>query len=203
MTKRRGKRRSRSSTPARARKPAQAGYRVKSFVISDEPKQTYKPGIEDAIIDASTLAQKGRLEEAKAALQRIIAREPRAVEAHSDLAAVHVMLGDEETAEEILREIAEKFPNYVIPHTNLATIYLQRDQVDEAERLMRPLDRLKHFTPEEFRAYILTWSDLMAIKGDYDAALAWLRGLSKAIPGAAGIWKRRIRYWIGRLFQRG
>ncbi len=97
----------------------------------------------------------------------------------------------------------EKFPRYVFPRTNLAQTCLERGQVDEAEQLLIPLDKLRKFTSGEFRFYALTWSDVLAAQGNYEAALSWLRMLSEAMPGAPGIGSRQARYRIGQLSHRG
>jgi len=91
---------------------------------------------------------------------------------------------------------------YVLPRTNLASIYLRRGLVDEAEELLLPLDRLKKFTSSEFQYYALVWSDLLAHRDDFEAALSWLDMLSKVMPGAPGLRGRRIRYSVGRLLSR-
>ncbi|MBC8449019.1 MAG: tetratricopeptide repeat protein [Chloroflexi bacterium] len=145
----------------------------------------------------------GLLDEAKAAFQRIIEREPRAKEAYSNLAVVCMESGDQGTAEALFRETMEKFPRYVFPRTNLAQICLRRGQVEEAEKLLEPLDRLQKFTSGEFRFYVLTWSDILAAQGNYEAAQSWLRLLSKTLLSPSGLWGRRVRYGLGRVFRRG
>ena len=204
--KRRSKRKSqsRSSVPASVRKKlAQAGpgLQIRAFEISDEVKDTYKPGITDEIAEATILLKGGLLGEAKAAFRRIIEREPRAKEAYSNLAVAYKLSGDKEAAEALFRESVEKFPRYVFPRTNLAQTCLERGQVDEAAQLLIPLDKLRKFTSGEFRFYALTWSDVLAAQGNYEAALSWLRMLSEAMPGAPGIGSRRVRYRIGQLFR--
>ena len=202
--KSRAKSKSRPSVPAGMRKKlAQAGARlqIRAFEISDEVKDTYKPGITDEIAEATILLKGGHLGEAKAAFRRIIEREPRAKEAYSNLAAAYKLSGDEEAAEALFRETMEKFPRYVFPRTNLAQTCLERGQVEEAEQLLIPLDKLRKFTSGEFRFYALTWSDVLAARGNYEAALSWLRMLSEALPDSPGIGSRRARYRIGQLFR--
>jgi len=202
--KRRRKRRQKGipPMPARMRKLAQAGYHVRAFEISDDVEDTYKPGITDEIVEATILLKRGCVDEAKATFQSIIEREPRAREAYTNLAAAYTMSGDEETAEALSREAMEMFPMYVLPRTNLAQIFLRRGQVDEAEKLLIPLDKLKKFTSSEFQFYALMWSDILAARGDYEAARSWLDMLSEVIPDAPGLRGRRIRYSLGRWLHR-
>ncbi len=197
-----GKSRSRPPAPVGTRKKlAQAGpgLQIRAFEISDEVKDIYKPGITDEIAEATILLKEGHLGEAKAASRRIIEREPRAKEAYSNLAVAYKLSGDEEAAEALFRETMEKFPRYVFPRTNLAQTCLERGQVEEAEQLLIPLDKLRKFTSGEFRFYALTWSDILAARGNYEAALSWLRMLSEALPDSPGVSERRVRYRIGQL----
>jgi tetratricopeptide (TPR) repeat protein len=205
MAKSKKRRQGNSSLPAPVsmQKLAPAGYEVRTFEISDEVKDTYKPGVMDEIAEATAMLRRGRLDEAKAAFQGIIEREPRAREAYANLAVTYMQSGDEEAAEALLRETADKFPLYVFPRINLALIHLRRGQADEAEEMLVSLDELRKFTPGEFRIYALTWSDVLAAQGEYEGAILWLRLLSDALPGSPGLWERRIRYWVGRLFHRG
>jgi hypothetical protein len=102
-----------------------------------------------------------------------------------------------------LWEAAEKFPRYVFPRANLAKIHLQVGQIEQAQELMESLDRVKKFSSTEFEIYALTWSDVLAAQGEYQAALSWLNMLSDTLPEARGIFWRRIRYTVARLFKRG
>jgi tetratricopeptide (TPR) repeat protein len=188
---------------AKMQKLAQAGYQLRAFEIVDDVGGDYKPGIPNEIGEATWLVKTGRLDEAVTAFRRIIEREPRAKEAYVNLAAIYVKMGDEETAEALFREAMGKFPRYVFPRANLAWIYLRRGQIDKAEDLMSPLDSLQKFTSTEFRFYALTWSDILAHQSHYKAALSWLGMLAKALPGSRGVWGRRVRYWIGRVFLEG
>lgn len=185
---------------AKVQKLAQAGYLVRLFEIVDQAGSNYKRGIPDEIGEATWLVKIGRLDEAKIAFQHIIEREPRAKEAYANLGAIYVKMGDEEAAVVLFREAIDKFPRYVFPRASMALIYLKRDQVDKAEAIMRPLDNLQKFTSTEFRMYILTWCDIHASRRHFKVALSWLKTLSKLLPRSRGVWKRRIIYWIGRIF---
>ena len=128
-------------------------------------------------------------------------REPRVKEAYSNLAAAYLKLGDSHAAYELWQEAIERFPRYVYPRANLAQVYLRRGRVDKAEELLKPLGKVRTFHSGEFRFYVLTYSDVLAARGNYAAALSWLNMLSQTLPGSPGIWSRRIRYWIGRLLR--
>ena len=198
--KRTGKRGGSPPMSAKMQKMAQAGYQVRAFAIVDDAGGNYKPGIPGEIGEATWLVKTGRLGEAKTAFQRIIEREPRAKEAYANLGAIYVKMGDKAAAEALFREAIDKFPRYVFPRASMALIYLKRDQVDEAEAVMRPLDNLQKFTSTEFRMYVLTWSDIYARQRHFKVALSWLRILPKLLPRSRGVWKRRIIFWVGRIF---
>ncbi|MBN1888894.1 MAG: tetratricopeptide repeat protein [Thermoflexales bacterium] len=184
---------------------AQAGLehvQFRAFRISDDVDDNYRSGITDEIGEATLALKQGQVHEAIVAFQNIIKREPGAKEAYLNLAAAYKLSGqDETTAEALFQETMEKFPRYVFPRANLAQIYLKRGQVKEAEELLLPLDNLRDFTSGEFRFYALTWSDVLAAQGNYEAAMSWLQMLSSARPGSPGVWGRRVRYWIGRLLR--
>jgi len=186
----------------RMRERARAGHQIRAFEISDEIRETHKPGIADQMREATLLLKRGRLTDARDAFQSIIQREPRVKEAYSNLAAAYLKLGDSQAAYALWQEAVVKFPGYVFPRANLAQAYLRRGQVDEAEKLLKPLEKVRRFHSGEFRFYVLTYSDVLAAQGNYAAALFWLNMLSKMLPGSGGIWSRRIRYWIGRLLHR-
>ncbi len=196
-----GKRESgRPPMPAKMQELAQAGYLVRLFEIVDDVGGNYKRGIPDEIGEATWLVKTGRLDEAKTAFQSIIEREPQAKEAYVNLGAIYFKMGDQSAAEALFREMIDQFPRYVFPRANIARICLTRDQVDEAEAIMQPLDNLQKFTSTEFRFYALTWSDILAHKRQYRSALSWLKVLSQLLPRSRGLWKRRVIFWIGRIF---
>jgi tetratricopeptide (TPR) repeat protein len=184
-------------------KLAQEGHQVRHFEIVNEAGSHYKQGIPDEIGEATWMIKTGRLEEAQTALHRIIKREPRAKEAYANLGTLYVRMGDVETAEALFQKAIDKFPRYVFPRASMAMIYLKRGRADQAEAVMRPLDDLERFTWTEFRRYTLAWSDIHAYQHHFKVALSWLKVLSKMLPRSRGLWKRRIIYWMGRLFLEG
>ena len=190
------------SMSPRMRELAQAGHPIRGFKISDEIEERVRPGIAAEMSQATLFLKWGRLAEARDALQSIIQREPRIKEAYSNLAAAYLKLGDSQAAHALWQEAIEKFPRYAYPRANLAQAHLRRGQVDEAEELLKPLEKVRTFHSGEFRFYVLTYSDVLAARGNYAAALSWLNMLSPTLPGSPGIWSRRIRYWIGRLLHR-
>jgi predicted Zn-dependent protease len=203
MSKKRKNKKGGPPMPAEMRRLAQAGHNVIAFQVSDDVKNTYKPGITDEIAEATSLAKKKRYAEAKVALQSIIEQEPQAKEAYTNLAAVCQWMGDEATAERIFHEAMVKFPDYPFPRINLAQICLKRGQVAEAQGLLTPLEKHHKFTSGEFRFYALTQSDVLATQGNYKAAQSWLKMLAQAMPGTPGLAERQLRYFIGRLLRRG
>jgi Flp pilus assembly protein TadD len=155
-----------------------AGLQLRSFEIKDEIDETYQAGIPDDIADATIMLQEGRIEEAKAAFESIIEREPRAREAYLNLAVAYAQLGDEATAETLTRQALDRFPHYAMPRLNLARMHLQRGQVEAAKEMLLPLDNFSKFTSVEFQNYALTWSDICTAEGNPEAAQSWLKMLS-------------------------
>jgi len=97
-------------------------------------------------------------------------------------------------------ETIEKFPRYAYPRANLAQQYLKRGLVNEAKSLLMPGGKhLRKFNSGEFRFYFLTCADVLAHQGNFGAALSWVSMVSKTLPHSRGIWRRRIRFWVGRL----
>ena len=112
---RKNKRRNKAKpSPQRRASESQALY-MRSFEISDDIKDTYRPGIMDEIVEATLKFKEGRVKEAQADFASIIEREPRAKEAHMNLAVTYAELGDEATAETLTRQTIEKFPHYAMP----------------------------------------------------------------------------------------
>ncbi|MBI1877352.1 MAG: tetratricopeptide repeat protein [Chloroflexi bacterium] len=169
---RKNKRRAKGGPPPR-RNLARAGLQLKTYEIRNEIDETYQPGIPDEIADATLMLQKGRFDEAKAAFERIIAREPRAREAYLNLAVAYGLQGDETTAEALTRQTLEKFPNYAMPRLNLAKLFLHRGEIAEAKAMLLPLDHVTKFTSIEFQGYAATWSDLLTAEGNPAAAQSW------------------------------
>jgi tetratricopeptide (TPR) repeat protein len=170
---RKNKRRHRVGPPPKRRNSALAGVQLRAFEIRDEIDETYQPGIPAEIADATIKLRDGQIEEAKAAFERIIEREPRAREAYLNLAVAYAQLGDEATAEILTRQLLDKFPTYAMPRLNLAKLHLHRGQIEEAENMLLPLDHISKFTSIEFQNYTLTWHDILTAKGNHAAAQSW------------------------------
>lgn len=172
-----------------------------SFEITDEVQDTYRSGITEEIADATLLLQGGQFAEARDAFESIVGREPRCREAYANLAVTHLQLGDRDEAEALLQKTIAKFPRYVFPRANLARIRLHEGKPDEALDLLEPLQKARRFHPLEFQHFVLTFSDVLAAQSNYRGALVWLNVLRDTLPGTRGLWSRRIRYGIRRLFQ--
>ncbi len=178
----------RGPTPLQ-RSLARQGLQLRSFEIRNEIDETYAPGIPDEIAEATIKLQQGRVEEAKAAFERIIEREPRAREAYMNLAAAYAFQGDEATAEAMAWQIIEKFPTYPLPRINIAKMYLSRGQIEEARDMLLPLDNVNKFTFGEFQNYALAWSDLMQAEGNSAAAQSWQKMLLDVMAKAPGLFE--------------
>lgn len=153
------------------------GVQLRSFIIGNEVDRDYQPGIPDELSEATIMLREGRIKEAKAALERIIEREPRAREAYLNLAVAYIHLGDKTTAETLTWQTLDKFPNYAMARINLARTYLHRHQIKEAREMLLPLDETQQFTSSEFQGYAATWSDISKAEGNSEAAESWKRML--------------------------
>ena len=186
---RKNKRRDRGGPPPKRRNSALAGIQLRAFEIKDEIDETYQPGIPDEIADATIKLRDGQAEEAKAAFESIIEREPRAREAYLNLAVAYALQGDETTAETLTRQLLDKFPNYAMPRLNLAKLHLHRGQIEEAEKMLLPLDHVRKFTSIEFQNYTLTWSDILTAEGNYAAAQSWKNMLLDVMAKSPGMFR--------------
>jgi len=177
-----------------------------TFEIVGEIETPY-PKLEPEIEAATDLVRQKRFPEAQAALENILAREPRARQAYTNLAVVYFQTGQSEAGEALLRQAVAKFPRYGFARINLARICLKRGEVDEAWRILKPGGKLlSKFYVNEFQAYILTLCDLLAYQDDFEAARAWLKLLRETMPGHPHFWRRRILYtfqgWLHRSAKR-
>jgi tetratricopeptide (TPR) repeat protein len=186
---RKNKHRDRGGPPPKKRSSALAGIQLRAFEIRDEIDETYQPGIPDEIADATIKLQEGQFEEAKAAFERIIEREPCAREAYLNLAVTYALQGDETTAETMTRQLLEKFPTYAMPRLNLAKLYLHRGQIEEAKAMLLPLDDVRKFTFIEFQNYTLTWHDILTAEGNHAAAQSWKNMLYDVMSKNPGMFK--------------
>jgi Flp pilus assembly protein TadD len=199
---RKNKRRDKAKPSSQRRASDSQALYMRSLEISDDIKDTYRPGITEEIAEATLKFKEGRVEEAQADFASIIEREPQAREAYMNLAVTYAHLGDEATAEMLTRQTMEKFPHYALPRINLARTYLHRNQVEEARETLLPLDKFRRFTSVEFQNYALTWSDIFAAEGNYEGAQSWINMLSEVMPDTPSLWKRNIGYSVGRLLGR-
>jgi tetratricopeptide (TPR) repeat protein len=156
---RKDKRRNKSGPPPKKR--TLEGLQFRTFEISDAIDQNYQPGIADEMVEAILMLREGRAEEAKAAFERIIEREPRVREAYLNLAVAHAYLGDEATAETLTLQTLDKFPDYAMARINLARTYLHRRQLKEAKEMLLPLDDVRRFTAEGDAVAAQSWKRML------------------------------------------
>jgi tetratricopeptide (TPR) repeat protein len=185
---RKNKRRNRVGPPPR-RNLARSGLQLKTYEIRDEIDETYQPGIPEDLADATIMLQEGQFEEAKAAFERIIEREPRAREAYLNLATAYGLQGDEATAETLTRQTLEKFPNNILPRLNLAKKHQHRGEIAEAKALLVPLDDVTKFTSIEFQGYAATWSDILTAEGNLAGAQSWKKMLYDLMAKQPGMFR--------------
>ena len=174
----------------------------RTFKIIPTRLVMYGDKIMQTINTANALAEEGQFEKAEAMLKELIARKPRIREAHLNLGLVYNKRGDKEAAIAIFEQAIKKFPSTVIFYLNLADTYLSQGNIEAARTQLRALEKTSEFTGREFYNYVRLWSDLFAAKGEYEKASFCLELIRTVMPDAPSLWRRRIRYRLGRLFGR-
>jgi Flp pilus assembly protein TadD len=85
-----------------------------------------------ALKDATALVQQKRFDDAKKALDTLIAQRPREPQARFLLGVVQTESGDDASAVKTFTDLTEDYPELPEPHNNLAVLYAKRGNVEGA-----------------------------------------------------------------------
>ena len=153
---------------------------------------------------ALTLAQQGRLDEAVAAFQRALQRQPDNFDAINNLGNIYVMQGKLDSAINCYRQALRLRPNYAGAHYNLGLALQDLDRFDEAAACFQEAVRCG---PDSADAYFNLASaqhsqgSLEEALANFDEALRLRPDFAEArwnsLPGVAVA--RRIRACLARL----
>ena len=125
----------------------------------------------NAIKDAGAASSGGRLEEAKATIEEVLAEDPAIVEAHHILANLHAREGNDAAALAGYQEALARDPEYKPALVGLATTYRSMERPDDAAAGFR---RLLELDPRDNRAYFLL-AQMHVEEEEYRPALELLR----------------------------
>ncbi len=93
----------------------------------------FQPSGDPGMADAEKAAQQRRYAEAIERFDRVIAANPRNVQARFERAWALSQAGREDEAVQAFHEIAQEYPELPEPHNNLALIYARRGDLKRAE----------------------------------------------------------------------
>jgi tetratricopeptide (TPR) repeat protein len=96
--------------------------------MSDEARTRHAK----ALKDATALVQQKRYDDARRALEGLIAQRPREPQARFLLGVVQTESGDDAAAITTFTELTQEYPELPEPHNNLAVLYAKRGNVDGA-----------------------------------------------------------------------
>jgi tetratricopeptide (TPR) repeat protein len=113
--------------------------------------------------------------------QRVLVLEPRAKEAHNNLATIHAHRGEHEQAKETYEAALAIDPLYVHPRCNLTTYLLEEDDVEGALDMLRPLENVTRMHPQDIAFYSYARARIAIERDDYRAA-------QDLLETALGVW---------------
>lgn len=96
--------------------------------MTDEARTRYAKSLKDA----TTLVQQKRFDDAKKALDALIAQRPREPQARFLLGVLQTESGDDAAAVKTFSELTQEYPELPEPHNNLAVLYAKRGNVEGA-----------------------------------------------------------------------
>lgn len=96
--------------------------------LSDEARTRYAKGLKEAV----TLVQQRHFDDARRALDRLIAERPHEPQARFLLGVVQTESGSDDDAMRTFTELVQEFPELPEPHNNLAVLYAKRGNVEAA-----------------------------------------------------------------------
>ncbi len=96
--------------------------------LSEQARTRYAQALKDAV----TLVQQRRFDDARTALDRLIAERPHEPQARFLLGVVQTESGNDDAAMKTFTELVQEFPELPEPHNNLAVLYAKRGNVEGA-----------------------------------------------------------------------
>jgi tetratricopeptide (TPR) repeat protein len=96
--------------------------------LTDEARTRYAK----ALKEATSFVQQRRFDDAKTALDRLIADRPREPQARFLLGVVQTESGHDDDAIKTFTELVQEYPELPEPHNNLAVLYAKRGNVEGA-----------------------------------------------------------------------
>lgn len=113
---------------------ASGDYTAALNTLDNLPRATAK-GAEARFLRGTALMGSGRLEEAAALFEALLADQPQLPEAYNNLAAVYVRQGRLDEAKQVLERALATDPRYATVYANLSTIYVEQARSSYAKAL--------------------------------------------------------------------
>ena len=156
--------------------------RTFSTEITREPTpSTLPPDLRDRLEASILHLHAGRLAEAEADLQAILARRPDHQTAMGNLASLRAMQGRDQECRELLRRTIAAHPDYVFARVNLACFLIEDGALDEAQALLDGLvERPQLHIQEAFAVYGVL-AMLQRARGDEEAAANLIASLERMV----------------------
>jgi tetratricopeptide (TPR) repeat protein len=138
------------------------------------------PGaVRPLVMVVNALERAGKLDQAVAFLQKVLASNPDNAEAHVLLGSIQLAKTPEQSLKSF-RTAIERQPKNMAGYRALAEFYIRQKNVDEALKVVHAgLEQ----QPDSFAMHLLL-AGVMDLKGDYEAAIAECEYLLKQEPGS-------------------
>ena len=143
---------------------------------SDLPEDL-QPLLEQSIV----LHREGRLDDAEAALNAILARVPGHQVALGNLAAIRAAQGRGREAREVLRQAIALHPDYLFARCNLASLLIQDGALDEAQGLLAGLSQRPRLHLSDVFVLYGAMAMLNRARGEDEAAEALITTLEQMV----------------------
>ncbi len=140
--------------------------------------------LNEKMVLAVTLHQAGRLAEAEAAYNEILALDPNNYMAHNNLGLMALDLGQQEIAEERLRKAVTINPQSADAFNNLGNLYRAQRRYDQAVMVLEQAARI---SPKAGPAYVNLGLTYEAV-GKFDQAIASYQHALKLVPTMNEAW---------------
>jgi len=140
--------------------------------------------VRDLIEKGLRAHQAGRLAEARAVYEQVLALQPRHPDALHLTGVVALQAGDASSALAFIRKAIEVQPRNAAFHGNLGQVYLELSQVAEAHDAFRKASRLDPGNPH----FAVSAANCLALQGRLAEAERQLRRVTQTHPGFAFAW---------------
>jgi tetratricopeptide (TPR) repeat protein len=155
--------------------------RLRQYEITDEPQSSYASSVAELLSRGLVAYERRDLARAEGLFQHLLELEPRAKEAHNNLATIYAYRGEHERAKEMYHAALKIDPLYVLPRCNLATYLLDEGDLEAAKEMLKPLNSVTRLHPQDMAFYSYTQARILIEENQLEAA-------KNALEGALAVW---------------